>query len=343
MSGKICIAERYGNQASGSYPETNPVKACKDAGASAAIVYSNTDRPGLQNPFLLDQNNEFPIPSVSVNRTTGQALLSKVGTSVTVENKGNTNYAYYNGTSMATPHVAGVAALVWSQHANCTAAQIRNVLKTTAQDLGTAGRDDKTGYGLVRTKAAVDYISANGCDGNGNGGGGGGGTPTNELENGVAKTGLSASQGGELRYTMNVPAGATNLSFAMSGGSGDADIYVKFGSEPSTSSYDCRPYKTGNSETCDISNVQAGTYHVMVRAYSAFSGVSLTGSFTEGNGGGGATGGSASQSNISGSRSSWNHYTVEIPAGMSSLTVAMSGGTGDADLYVRKAGQPYNF
>ncbi|MCW8875756.1 MAG: PPC domain-containing protein [Kangiellaceae bacterium] len=140
---------------------------------------------------------------------------------------------------------------------------------------------------------------------------------------------------------MEVPAGATNLSFAMSGGSGDADIYVKFGSQPTTSSYDCRPYKTGNSETCDISNVQAGTYHVMIRAYSTFSGVSLTGSYTENNGGGGgATGGSASLSDISGARRAWNHYTVEVPAGMASLTVAMSGGTGDADLYVRKAGQP---
>ncbi|WP_305852097.1 S8 family serine peptidase [Aliikangiella sp. G2MR2-5] len=338
MSGKICIAERYGNQASGSYPETNPVKACKTAGAVAAIVYSNTSRPGLQNPFLLDQNNEFPIPSVSVNRTVGQALLAKVGTTVTVENKGNTDYSYYNGTSMATPHVTGVAALVWSQHPTCTAAQIRNVLKVTAQDLDATGRDDKTGYGLVRSKAAVDYITANGCDGNGNGGGGG--TPTNALENGVAKTGLSASKGEELHYTLEVPAGATDLTFTIAGGTGDADLYVQFGSKPTTSSYECRPYKTGNSETCTISNIQAGTYYVMTRAYSSFSGVSLTGSFTESSSGGGSNGGSGSASNLSASKGTWKHYTVEIPAGMSTLNVNISGGSGDADLYVKQGSQP---
>ncbi|MGA9335092.1 MAG: PKD domain-containing protein, partial [Rudaea sp.] len=108
--------------------------------------------------------------------------------------------------------------------------------------------------------------------------GGGGGSSV--LQNGVAVTGLSATQGNQLNYTMVVPAGATNLKFVISGGSGDADLYVKFGSAPTLSSYDCRPYVTGNSETCTISNVQAGTYYVMLNAYATFSGVSLTGSFT---------------------------------------------------------------
>ncbi|MCW9015660.1 MAG: M12 family metallo-peptidase, partial [Kangiellaceae bacterium] len=95
----------------------------------------------------------------------------------------------------------------------------------------------------------------------------GGGTtppPTNELTNGEAVTGLSGAQGAELKYTLDVPSSASSLSFVISGGSGDADMYVKFGSEPTTSSYDCRPYKNGNDETCTISNIQAGTYHVMI-------------------------------------------------------------------------------
>ena len=62
--------------------------------------------------------------------------------------------------------------------------------------------------------------------------------------------------------------------------SGDADLYVRFGAAPTTSTYTCRPYLSGNNETCNISPAQAGTYHIMVRAYSAFSGVSLTGSYT---------------------------------------------------------------
>ncbi len=95
------------------------------------------------------------------------------------------------------------------------------------------------------------------------------------LSNGVPVTGLGATKGNQLNYTMVVPSGATSLSFAISGGSGDADLYVKFGSAPTLSSYDCRPYITGNSETCTISNIQAGTYYVMLNAYATFSGVSL--------------------------------------------------------------------
>lgn len=165
--------------------------------------------------------------------------------------------------------------------------------------------------------------------------GGGGGTDT--LENGVAKTGLEASSGSELSFTMEVPAGATDLSFTMSGGSGDADLYVKFGSAPTTSSYDCRPYKNGNSESCSISNVQTGTYHVMMSAYSTFSGVSLTGNYTEDSGG---TGGSGSASDISVGRKAWTYYTLDIPAGMKTLNFNLSGGTGDADLYIRRGANP---
>ena len=108
----------------------------------------------------------------------------------------------------------------------------------------------------------------------------------NQLSNGVAKTGLSAAKNGQLNYTMNVPAGASNLKFVMSGGTGDADLYVKFGSAPTTSNYDCRSWASGNAETCNISTAQAGTYYVMINAYAAFSGASLTGSYTAGSGGG---------------------------------------------------------
>lgn len=114
---------------------------------------------------------------------------------------------------------------------------------------------------------------------------GGGNNGGSALENGVAKTGLSGAKGNQQFFTLDVPAGATDLKFTMAGGSGDADLYVKFGSNPSTSSYACRSWNSGNSETCTISNAQAGTYHVLVNAYSAYSGASLTGSFTAGSGG----------------------------------------------------------
>jgi PKD repeat protein len=100
------------------------------------------------------------------------------------------------------------------------------------------------------------------------------------LTNGVGITIADATKNHQQNWTMAVPAGATNLVFSISGGTGDADLYVKFGSAPTTSSYDCRPYVSGNSETCTISTVQAGTYYVMVNAYAAYSGVTLKGSYT---------------------------------------------------------------
>jgi pseudolysin/vibriolysin len=110
--------------------------------------------------------------------------------------------------------------------------------------------------------------------------GGGGSTGGTALQNGVAKTGLAGSAGTELSYTVVVAAGAKNLTIATSGGTGDADLYVKFGSAPTTSSYGCRPYKSGNAESCTFATTSAGTYYVKVRGYATFSGVSLKATWT---------------------------------------------------------------
>ena len=106
----------------------------------------------------------------------------------------------------------------------------------------------------------------------------------NVLQNGVALTGQAGAANSQTFYTLAVPAGASGLSFVTSGGTGDADLYVKFGSAPTTASYDCRSQGSTNAETCTIATAQAGTYHVMVLGYSAYSGLSITGSYTTGGG-----------------------------------------------------------
>ncbi len=232
-----------------------------------------------------------------------------------------------SGTSMASPHVAGVAALYLQANPSATPSAVTNAI--TGGATPNKVTDAKTGSPNLLLNSLFNGNS---------GGGGGGGGGTQELQNGVAKTGLSASTGNTLNYTMTVPAGASNLSFAISGGTGDADIYVKFGSAPTTSNYDCRPYKSGNNETCSFASPQTGTYYVMVRAYSSFSGVSLVGSYTEpGTGGGGNT---ISDTNISASTGQWVGYTINVPAGTSKLTADIWGGSGDADLYVRFGSAP---
>ena len=164
----------------------------------------------------------------------------------------------------------------------------------------------------------------------------------NVLENGQAKTNLGASTGSELNYTMEVPAGATDINFTTSGGTGDVDMYVRFGSAPTDSSYDCRPYKSGNAESCNATST-GGTYYVRLKAYSTFSGVSLVGSYT-----GGTTPPppptgndpiSESVNNISVNQGQWGRYTQVLPAGYSTMTISITGGTGDADLYVRQGAQ----
>jgi microbial collagenase len=80
---------------------------------------------------------------------------------------------------------------------------------------------------------------------------------------------------------MTVPAGASDLSFTTSGGAGDVDMHVKFGSEATKSDYDCRPWKVGSNETCVISNVEAGTYYIMLLGFNDFTDVNLVGSYTQ--------------------------------------------------------------
>lgn len=157
-----------------------------------------------------------------------------------------------------------------------------------------------------------------------------------ELAPGVPQTGLSGDQGTELRFYMDVPENATNLTFDTSGGSGDADLYVKFGSEPTTSDWDCRPYSSSGTENCTFSSPQVGRYHVMVRAYGNISNYDLVGNYTVGTGGQD----SFEDFNLSASQGEWKYYTLEVTAGMTSLTANMSGGSGDADLYVRYGAQP---
>ena len=194
------------------------------------------------------------------------------------------------------------------------------------------------GYSVANVTAAFAAVDVS-CDG---GGGGGGDSTGGPLTKGVPMTSQHAATGNSVNYTIAVPSGASDLVVSISGGSGDADLYVKRGSAPTDSSYDCRPYKSGNSESCTFASPTAGTYYVRVKAYSAFSGLSVLADYETGGGGGGgsvltkgvpATGLSASTGNDV-------VYTMVVPSGASDLVFTSSGGTGDADMYVKFGSTP---
>ena len=113
------------------------------------------------------------IPSVGISDADGQILLSASGQATVTTLQGD--YAYFDGTSIATPHVAGVAALVWSLNEDCSNQEIRNALTSTAEDLGAVGRDNAYGFGLVRAKQANLFLASasNTCDSGGGDPGGG--------------------------------------------------------------------------------------------------------------------------------------------------------------------------
>lgn len=162
------------------------------------------------------------------------------------------------------------------------------------------------------------------------------------LTKGVAVTGLSGAVNTTRDYTLVVPSGATQLSFALSGGTGDADLYVRRGSQATSSSNDCSSAGGTNAESCAFASPTAATYYVRVQAYRAYSGLSLVGNYTAG------TGTPATVvlqpgvpvTNQSGAANAWLRYRIDVPAGATNLTVRTSGGTGAVDLYVRAGAEP---
>jgi len=103
-------------------------------------------------------------------------------------------------------------------------------------------------------------------------------TPT-VITDGVAVTGLTGAAGSMLFYKITVPAGQTKLDIKTYGGTGDCDLYVRYGSSPTLRNWNYRPARIGNNETVSINAPAAGDWYIMIYGYKSYSGVSLLGDY----------------------------------------------------------------
>ncbi|MEO1171187.1 MAG: S8 family serine peptidase, partial [Myxococcota bacterium] len=145
--GEIAFADKHDNAAAG--------------GAVGVVIYNNA--PGGFGGTLGDGTSE--LPAVSTDQATGQELLTFVGTAGTLVARvadGVSGYAELNGTSMASPHVAGVAALIWRNQPQASSQAVRAAMTQTALDLGAPGRDTSFGFGLVQAEAALEFLASGG-------------------------------------------------------------------------------------------------------------------------------------------------------------------------------------
>ncbi len=134
----------------------------QNSGGVAALIYNN--EPGNFYGTLGD-GNTADIIALSLTQEDGQYLVAnKLGETADVYSsitKPASGYEAWSGTSMATPHVSAVAALVWSAYPSLSNADIRAALDASAKDLGVEGRDVAYGYGLVQAYDAIQYLSGN--------------------------------------------------------------------------------------------------------------------------------------------------------------------------------------
>ncbi|KRC38096.1 MULTISPECIES: S8 family serine peptidase [unclassified Lysobacter] len=156
---KIVVCQR------GTNTFVDKITKAKTGRALGVVIYNNV--AGDLRIGMYDANSNpvtTTLPAVGISKADGETIVANLaGQTATVDatpSVSNTAYETMSGTSMATPHVSGVAAVVWSSKPTATAAQVRDALYTTAKDIDAAGFDNNTGWGLVQTQAAITELQS---------------------------------------------------------------------------------------------------------------------------------------------------------------------------------------
>jgi serine protease len=164
-TGRVVLCER------GDISFADKVKNVQAGGGRAAVIYNNVTSDATCGVFggTLGDRPRTTIPATTLSCADGASAKSHAGLNGDVVSRlsaPDSGYESFDGTSMATPHVSAVAALVWSCSPGLSAQELRQVLDATAKDEGAAGRDTSFGFGLVQAKAAVDSLTGKGLNPN---------------------------------------------------------------------------------------------------------------------------------------------------------------------------------
>ncbi len=148
LTGKVALIKR------GEITFKDKVEGAMAVGATAAIIFNNAE--GLPGGAITQDGSEIGVPVAMIELTLGEQILSNI------ENKTNvpvasiiinkTNYGSLQGTSMASPHVAGVVALIRSANTDLSPAQVRDIIQETSVEVGSTR---EYGNGLIDANAAV--------------------------------------------------------------------------------------------------------------------------------------------------------------------------------------------
>jgi serine protease len=178
------------------------------------------------------------------------------------------------GTSQASPHVAATVALMQAAAVTAgkpalTPVQIKQILRSTARPFLVAPPINKQqGAGILdaaaATYAATQDVSSDNAE---------------VLTNRVAMTGQTGAAGDTLLFKLELPAGIRSLNLRSYGGSGDVSLYVSRDSVPTSTVYQRKSAKPGNSEAVVVTNPAAGTWYVRVVGETAFANVSVMGTY----------------------------------------------------------------
>jgi len=235
----------------------------------------------------------------------------------------------FGGTSASTPYVAGVVATFFDKNPFLDRSSAINALVNNGDPI----IDSRNGLIIPRVQHfnALENIDE-----------------IIPLANGIKISGLADVQDGDALFALRVPTGALDLKILMTGGSGDADLYVGFTDRPTTSLYDCGATGPDNEGACIFTNPDAGIYYVLIHGNVEYSGLTLQASYADLNTNGQTTTAltnGVAVTGLDGTEPAEQYFSLFVPVGAENLNFRIFGGSGDADLYVQHGSAPsiFNF